>query len=407
MILSEVEKKGLEFQDRTERDSRICDRIKGVLLASEGWSQKEIGQALRIHETTVWEHLNDYMREKKLKPNGGGSTSKLDDDQTKSLISHLESHTYPRTKEIIEYVQKTCDVGYTQQGMHDWLKLHKFSYKKPKGVPAKFNQVKQDVFVKEYEALKENLQADDVVLFMDSVHPTQATKITYGWIRTGVEKMIATVASRSRINLTGALQLSTMAVITREYETINGGSTVEFLKVIEATYPTARKIHIIADGGGAHTSEEVGLFLSHANPVNRVYLEKAYGIRLLGNSITLSKKIKSQLKLALAAEPDLFHTPQILDARLLTARDMLSTLKAPPPHPKMIMHILPPYSPNLNPIERVWKVMNEKVRNNKVFQSFTDFKTQLHTFFDSTCVSVASDLTNRINDNFQTLKPVV
>ena len=126
-----------------------------------------------------------------------------------------------------------------------------------------------------------------------------------------------------------------------------------------------------------------------------------------GNSITLSKKIKSQLKLALAAEPDLFHTPQILDARLLTARDMLSTLKAPPPHPKMIMHILPPYSPNLNPIERVWKVMNEKVRNNKVFQSFTDFKTQLHTFFDSTCVSVASDLTNRINDNFQTLKPVV
>ena len=25
---------------------------------------------------------------------------------------------------------------------------------------------------------------------------------------------------------------------------------------------------------------------------------------------------------------------------------------------------LPPYSPNLNPIERLWKVMNEEVRNN-------------------------------------------
>jgi transposase len=27
-------------------------------------------------------------------------------------------------------------------------------------------------------------------------------------------------------------------------------------------------------------------------------------------------------------------------------------------------HYLPAYSPNLNPIERLWKVMNEQVRNN-------------------------------------------
>jgi hypothetical protein len=29
------------------------------------------------------------------------------------------------------------------------------------------------------------------------------------------------------------------------------------------------------------------------------------------------------------------------------------------------LHYLPPYSPNLNPIERLWKVMNEHARNNK------------------------------------------
>ncbi len=34
-----------------ERDSRVCDRIKAVLLASEGWSQTMISQALRIHES--------------------------------------------------------------------------------------------------------------------------------------------------------------------------------------------------------------------------------------------------------------------------------------------------------------------------------------------------------------------
>ncbi len=29
------------------------------------------------------------------------------------------------------------------------------------------------------------------------------------------------------------------------------------------------------------------------------------------------------------------------------------------------LHYLPPYSPNLNPIERLWKIMNEQVRNNR------------------------------------------
>lgn len=35
------------------RDGRVRDRIKALLLASEGWSQTMISQALRIHESTV------------------------------------------------------------------------------------------------------------------------------------------------------------------------------------------------------------------------------------------------------------------------------------------------------------------------------------------------------------------
>ena len=38
------------------------------------------------------------------------------------------------------------------------------------------------------------------------------------------------------------------------------------------------------------------------------------------------------------------------------------------------VHFLPPYSPNLNPIERLWKVMNERTRNNQFFASAKEFK---------------------------------
>jgi hypothetical protein len=46
------------------------------------------------------------------------------------------------------------------------------------------------------------------------------------------------------------------------------------------------------------------------------------------------------------------------------------------------LHFLPPYSPNLNPIERLWKVKYEKVRNNQFFKSAKDFKEAINRFFD-------------------------
>jgi len=343
----------------------------------------------------------------KLKPSGGGSLSKLDDETTEALIEHLEKNTYPSTKEIIEYIQLTYGVAYSQQGMHDWLSKNRFSYKKPKGTPAKFNILRQEEFIKKYEALKAILSPDELILFMDSVHPTQETKITYGWIRKGVEKLIATVASRKRVNLTGAIDLNTMSVITRNYETIDGSATVDFLKAVDAAYPLATKIHIIADGGSAHTSNEVALFLSQPNAVNRLYLDKTYGIELPGDNIILTKKIKLKLANIIVKDALLFENKAILKIDKLTARQLLDSLKAPPPHPKLVLHILPAYSPNLNPIERLWKVMNEHVRNNQVFKTFTEFKTGILEFFSKTWDTISSDFKCRINDNFQMLKPVI
>ncbi|MDP1724535.1 MAG: transposase [Alphaproteobacteria bacterium] len=68
------------------------------------------------------------------------------------------------------------------------------------------------------------------------------------------------------------------------------------------------------------------------------------------------------------------------------------------------LHYLHPYSPNLNLIERLWKVMNEHVCNNKFFPSAKDFRTSIMNFFKITWPTIAGDMVDRINDNFQTLK---
>ena len=109
-----------------------------------------ISQALRLHQTTITRHLNDY-REGKLSINSGGSDSQLTNEQNESLIQHLDEHTYHYAHKIISYVESRWSISYSVPGMNKWLHRNGFSYKKPKGHPHKANKEQQAVFVEAYE----------------------------------------------------------------------------------------------------------------------------------------------------------------------------------------------------------------------------------------------------------------
>ena len=69
---------------------------------------------------------------------------------------------------------------------------------------------------------------------------------------------------------------------------------------------------------------------------------------------------------------------------------------------RLQVHYLPPYSPNLNPIERLWKVMHEKVTYNRYYKKFHEFKDSIQNFFEKIQI-YHKILINRITDNFQLL----
>lgn len=335
--LTKTEKEELERQHKGERDGRIRDRIKAVLLFAEGWKQVDIAQALRIRPETEQDHLNDYRQSKKLKPENGGSESSLPPKQTSELIMHLEGETYMKVCDICAYVEKKYDVDFTVSGMTQWLHRQGFSYKKPKGTPAKADPQKQAEFIAYYENLLNTLPEDEPVEFGDGVHPTMATKITYGWIRTGTDKPISTTASRTRINLMGSINLETMDVTIGSYETIDSKAMEQHFKKLREKYPNSPKIHLILDQGSYNTSAET----KEASERNGI-----------------------------------------------------------------VLHYLPTYSPNLNPSERLWKLMNERVRNNRFFHSAKEFRKAISHFFEITWPQIALSMVDRINDNFQTLKQV-
>lgn len=224
--------------------------------------------------------------------------------------------------------------------MTNWLKSNGFSYKKPKGTPAKADPIAQQEFIEEYEKVIKSTPDNEPILFIDDVHPTMATKITYGWIRAGTNKLIATTGSKVRMNIMGSINLETMRVDVKSYDTINQDSMVDYFAKLREIYPKNKNpnIHIISDRGSYNTS----------------------------------KKTKE------AATTE-----------------------------GIILHFLPPYSPNLNPIERLWKVMNEYARNNQFFKTSKEFKAKINSFFDETWPTISDSMKSRINDNFEQIKSIV
>lgn len=296
-----------------------------------------IAQALRLHQTTIDHHISEFLNKGKLKPENGGSDSKLSAEQTAFLISQLSDNLFHHTRDVIAFVTRTWNIIFSIPGMNKWLHRNGFTCKKPSGVPHKLSEEKQRQFIEYYKELKTTV-GDEPILFIDGVHPTQATKISYGWIRKGQKKAVKTTGSRTRLNIMGALNLKALtSPLICEYKTINEYNVSLFLNEIRKVYPDYnQKIHVILDGAGYHRSQ---LVKDWAEVVN---------IRL---------------------------------------------------------HYLPPYSPNLNPIERMWKLMNEHARNNRYFSSTREFREAISVFFNQTLPDIADSLTSRINDHFQVLTP--
>ena len=270
---------------------------------------------------------------------------------------------------ICAWVLKTFGVSYTVSGMTKWLHAHNFSYKQPKGVPAKADVVKQEAFIEKYLELLDTVLPGDPIVFMDSAHPTMATKIAHGWIRKGTDKLVPQTASRTRVNVMGAIELSTMEVTSFCPEKVNTETTIAFFDQLKGVYPQASTLH------RAH-SQKVGNLsiipsIFKINELKGVY-PQASTLHIILDQAGYHRSEETQ------------HAAKERGIEL---------------------HFLPPYSPNLNPIERLWKIMNEECRNNTFFSSAKEFRKAISNFFDETIPKIKGRLRSRINDDFQVLNP--
>lgn len=319
-FLSHDQRNHLMALKRQERDVRINDRIKAILLLDQGFSYEEVATVLFLSKETVIRYDQNYQRggEKALcKLNYSGKPCELSLTQLEQVKFHVKRTCPQSTISVLEFIEQTFKIRYTQSGVVALLHRLGFSYKKPKLLPGKSDPLKQKQFMGELEQLEKELEPEDEIVYMDGVHPQHNSKPAYGWFEKGEEVPLRANSGRERMNINGALNANSLEVTTVESDSVNAQSTIELFKKLEVQYPNAERIVVICDNARYYRSKLVSEYV---------------------------KTSKIELK------------------------------------------FLPPYAPNLNLIERLWRFMNKKVRNNKYYCKFMDFKKSIIDFFNNISV---------------------
>jgi len=67
---------------------------------------------------------------------------------------------------------------------------------------------------------------------------------------------------------------------------------------------------------------------------------------------------------------------------------------------------LPTYSPNLNLIERVWKIVKSKVLSSAYYETFCDFCNNIYDCVDTLHHKCASEMASSVTENFHIMQKV-
>lgn len=306
----------LRAAHKTVKHKTDAYKINAVILLGLSWTIEEVSEALLFDEETIRNYCNKYKDggiELLLNTNYKGSKPKLDGEQIQKLCEEIDSNIYLTAKDICAYVEINFDIKYTPSGMSDLLHRLNYVYKKPKLVPGNPDINEQDEFIKQYLMFMDNKKDDELVFFMDAVHPTHNAQPAYGWMRKGEDREVKTNSGRDRLNIHGAMNAETYEtmVLTTE-DSIESETTIELFKGLETTYYFASVIYVILDNARYHFSLEVAEYIKN------------------------------------------------------------SKIKLIP---------LPTYSPELNLIERLWKVFKKNILYNKYYENFEKFKEACSGFF--------------------------
>lgn len=124
----------LEDRLRKEKDPKVRDRLRMIILLKEGYKQKEVSKIMRVTERTVYTWKKRYEKEgieglnTREKP---GRKRRLSDEDIEGLKGMLEQKEYWTTRDVRNLIKIEFNIEYTLRHVARILRKLGMKYQKP------------------------------------------------------------------------------------------------------------------------------------------------------------------------------------------------------------------------------------------------------------------------------------
>ena len=267
IVLSSSELDRLTRMYKKEKNKTRANKINIILLLHKGYSGVEISSILNLDQDTIGKWKSRYLERT-------DEESWLDDFYQPywgKLSSHSISHlqTYIRTfltgnkKELLSFIEASFSVSYTLPGLNKFLHRIGLTYQTIHKLPGNCPVDMQQAWIEAFEEKVKTMDfLSEVILFMDSVHPTHNTVYSKVWSEIGVPRWICSNTGRNRLNISGAYNPVEPELVMVEEPTVNETTTIRLFEKCLEKYPNKEKITIYLDNASYHKSKLVKEFVA-------------------------------------------------------------------------------------------------------------------------------------------------
>src|SRR5271157_4426728 len=271
-------------------ENRVSRRANAILLLDRGMSFEEVASVLFVDDSTIRIWIKEFQE-------GGiealvlfdlkGGTGRLSPLQIDELCAWATRVLPTSTTEIGQFILERFGFDYGRSGLIKLMNRIGFDWKKPESVPSKIDVETQQRFIDAHENLRNSLGPDEVVVYVDAVHPTHQAKPAGRWLPRGQRCALPAASGRDRLNLHGAIDLETGQTRIMDVQTVDAESTIALFEALERANSTMSRIHVFLDNARYHHAKVVQGWLQqpgrrivlhfvpsycpHLNPIERLW----------------------------------------------------------------------------------------------------------------------------------------
>jgi transposase len=316
IVLTSEQRKEIERRRKETLDRRIYQRLTAVLAVAAGHTREEVADLLGVSLTQLSEWLRVFRNEgleALCNLHYKGDPGKLTPDQVEQLKAKVGTGCFRNSDQIRHWIHETFNVGYAPSGVKDLLKRVGISYHKVTGFLWKADPDKQKAFVKKYQRQKANARRQE-------------------------------------------------AGHTRRYF-VDACHPVWGLDLIFSCWLLVGQRFLVGMGGGRKRLNILGAYC----PDDQEYLD----LRLTRDNIN-GEQFINLLRLLRERHPETKRFILYLDNAAYYGKPVVREWLRR--HREFHLEPVPPYSPNVNLIERLWKFLKQKAlsRWHKTFEAMQE-----------------------------------